>query len=100
MTRVNPTSQPTASPTWRMNAVRLAHEHGLVGKAFQYRDEPTQFEVPSSSDPVPHVVRFNANNSTVACDCQAAVHGKPCGHAGAVLMLVCRLCPEYRAGAQ
>lgn len=96
MTRVDKPIQPTATRTWRMNAVRLAHERSLVGKAILREKKPDYdvYGVPSISEPVEHTVKYVRKGSVVECDCMSAVHGRPCAHAGAVLLLVTGLAPE------
>lgn len=96
----NPVS---ADPAWKLHAVKLAVEHKLAGRARSVSrpDYPLShpsiwhYTVASQSKPgEKHTVILDSMDYTVACDCMAGINGKPCAHAGAVVLLFCALAPN------
>lgn len=95
----------TATPTWRMNAVRLAVEKGLIGQATRHYlpddlNGLTHYTCVSANEPRDHVLIYGEKGGTVHCDCRAGMNYRPCSHAGAVLLLVTGLAPERVRNAE
>lgn len=75
---------------WANHAVQLAvlgKYLGMVTRAPEEGFEGVRVGyVPSKTEPTPHRVTATSPDFGIACDCQAGAHGKPCGHAGAMLI--------------
>jgi hypothetical protein len=93
-TMMNLDEDVTTSDTWRMNAVRLAHEKKIVGQAAV--ENEFVYRVVSSSEADDHYVFYDPASQAVVCDCPNGQYRRPCSHAGAVLLLVARLAPARR----
>ena len=89
----------TATPAWRKRAVELAVERGLIGQAMR-TEHPNMFECVSASAPRDYRIFYAPQTGSVVCACEAGMHQTPCGHAGAVLLLITRLAPERERTAE
>jgi hypothetical protein len=88
---------PTADRRWRQRAVELAGERRLVGQAFFNYTETNGLQhycCTSASEPFDHVLVYNQYTQAISCGCYAAIHGRPCAHAGATLLLIAELAEE------
>lgn len=91
----------STNAAWRMRAVELAVQRGLIGQAILETRTRTSggllyetYSCVSASEPEDHTLVLQANNASVDCDCRAGELHKPCAHAGAVLLLHFGLAPE------
>lgn len=87
------TMDETATPAWRLRAVKLAFERGLAGQALS-TPQPGLYTCVSASSPRDYAVRFAPQAGVIMCECEAGRRSRPCAHAGAVLLLITRLAPE------
>lgn len=77
---------------WQMRSLDIAERDGLQATRKGYGETTQMFEVPSRSNPhQTHVLTYytaGEHAGQVFCPCHAQAHGLPCGHVGAVLLLL------------
>lgn len=85
-------TEPSTSPMWKQEAIRLAHERKIVGKV-EFTGWNAAglmlYNCPSSThETIDYRLTWDSPARVVRCSCEAGQHGRPCAHAGATLMLL------------